>query len=83
MIDSKNVVKDDIKIIWDHKSKQSLFFSYSSVKQIYEKEKIKVEGLGTPITSRKQNKLLINPFFLNKYETFYLIEKGKNLIILV
>ena len=75
MVDQSKV-DNTFKVLWDGKSKQSEFDSYCTAKRLREKERIKAEGIGTPKSSRKQNKLLTSPFTLTKYETFFLYEKG-------
>ena len=66
-----------LKVIWDNKTKQSIFYSSYHLRELREKEKIRAEGIGTAKLSRKQNKLLSSPFFLTKYDTFYLFEKSR------
>jgi len=72
---------EKVVIIWDVKTKQSVFLNSSYLKTLYETYKIKAEGIGTPFISRKQNKLLGSPFFLTKYETLYLIEKSREIVL--
>ena len=45
-----------------------------------EKYKIVCEPIGTPAISKKQNKLLLGPYMINKYDLFYLYE-NKYIII--
>lgn len=47
---------------------------YKLVEEIRNKYKIICEPIGTPAISRRQNKLLIGPYMINKYDLFYLYE---------
>ena len=63
-----------IKIKWNSKNKMGIINDYKIVEQIRKKYKIICEPIGTPAISRRQNKLLIGPYILNKYDSFYLYE---------
>jgi len=83
MNEVNEISKEFIKVIWDNKTKQSVFYDLTFLKDIREKEKIRAEGIGTAILSRKQNKLLSSPFFLTKYDTLYLFEKSREIKIII
>ncbi len=69
---------------WDNNSLTSYSDDYNFVEYIRDKFKIIAEAIGTPKIARKQNKTLIKPFILNKFETFYLLEMYfKNCILLI
>ena len=63
-----------IKIKWNSKNKFGIINDYKMVEEIRSKYKIICEPIGTPAISRKQNKLLIGPYILNKYDLFFLYE---------
>ena len=63
-----------IKIKWNSKNKMGIINDYKIVEEIRKKYKIICEPIGTPAISRRQNKLLIGPYILNKYDSFYLYE---------
>ena len=63
-----------IKIKWNSKNKFGIINDYKMVEEIRTKYKIICEPIGTPAISRKQNKLLIGPYILNKYDLFFLYE---------
>ena len=63
-----------IKIKWNSKNKMGIINDYKRVEEIRKKYKIICEPIGTPAISRRQNKLLIGPYILNKYDSFYLYE---------
>ena len=73
-----NFVMIDIK--WNSKNKMGIINDYALVEEMREKYKIVCEPIGTPAISKKQNKLLIGPYMLNKYDLFYLYE-NKYIII--
>ena len=82
-----------IKIKWNSKNKMGIINDYKIVEDMRKKYKIICEPIGTPAISSKQNKLLIGPYMLNKYDLFYLygnkyilidsenIEEEKNFLI--
>ena len=63
-----------IKIKWNSKNKMGIVNDYKIVEEMRKKYKIICEPIGTPAISSKQNKLLIGPYMLNKYDLFYLYE---------
>ena len=63
-----------IKIKWNSKNKMGIINDYKIVEDMRKKYKIICEPIGTPAISSKQNKLLIGPYMLNKYDLFYLYE---------
>ena len=63
-----------IKIKWSSKNKMGIVNDYKIVEEMRKKYKIICEPIGTPAISSKQNKLLIGPYMLNKYDLFYLYE---------
>ena len=69
-----------IKIKWNSKNKMGIINDYKIVEDMRKKYKIICEPIGTPAISSKQNKLLIGPYMLNKYDLFYLHE-NKYIII--
>jgi len=73
-----NFVMIDIK--WNSKNKMGIINDYALVEEMREKYKIVCEPIGTPAISKKQNKLLIGPYMINKYDLFYLYE-NKYIII--
>ena len=60
-----NFVMIDIK--WNSKNKMGIINDYALVEEMREKYKIVCEPIGTPAISKKQNKLLIGPYMINKY----------------
>lgn len=67
---------DDLyNINWNNNDEIGILNSYEKVKKLRENEKIIAKPIGTSITSRRQNKVLINPFILSKYDLFYLYNK--------
>lgn len=69
-----------IKIKWNSKNKMGIINDYKIVEDMRKKYKIICEPIGTPAISSKQNKLLIGPYMINKYDLFYLYE-NKYIII--
>ena len=69
-----------IKIKWNSKNKMGIINDYKLVEEMRNKYKVICEPIGTPAISRKQNKLLIGPYMLNKYDLFFLYE-NKYIII--
>ena len=69
-----------IEIKWNSKIKMGIVKDYNIVEQMRDNYKIVCEPIGTPAISRKQNKLLIGPYMLNKYDLFFLYE-NKHIII--
>ena len=63
-----------IKIKWNSKNKMGIINDYKIVEEMRKKYKIICEPMGTPAISSKQNKLLIGPYMLNKYDLFFLYE---------
>ena len=63
-----------IKIKWNSKNKMGIVNDYKIVEEMRKKYKIICEPIGTPAISSKQNKLLIGPYMLKKYDLFYLYE---------
>jgi hypothetical protein len=75
-MDSDNeILKRKFSLRWDKNSMTSYSNDYKFVEIIRKKFNIIAEAIGTPKTARKQNKTLTNPFILNKFETFFLLEK--------
>ena len=69
-----------IKIKWNKKSKMGIINNYKLVEDLRNNYKIICEAIGTPAISRRQNKLLIGPYMVNKYDLFFLYE-NKYIII--
>ena len=69
-----------IKIKWNSKNKMGIINDYKIVEEMRKKYKIICEPIGTPAISSKQNKLLIGPYMLNKYDLFFLYE---NIFIII
>ena len=69
-----------IKIKWNIKIKMGIINDYKLVEEIRNKYKIICDPIGTPAISRRQNKLLIGPYMINKYDLFYLYENKYILI---
>ena len=69
-----------IKIKWNTKNKIGIINDYKIVEKIRKNYKIICEPIGTPSISSKQNKLLIGPYMVNKYDLFFLYE-NKYIII--
>jgi hypothetical protein len=63
------------KINWDKKSQTGYSEDYKFIDYIRNHHKIIAEGIGTPKSSRRQNKIFLKPFLLNKFEIAYLLEK--------
>ena len=63
-----------IKIKWNSKIKMGIIKDYKLVEEMRNNHKIICEPIGTPAISRRQNKLLIGPYMLNKYDLFFLYE---------
>ena len=63
-----------IKIKWNSKIKMGIIKDYKLVEEMRNKYKIICEPIGTPAISRRQNKLLIGPYMINKYDLFFLYE---------
>lgn len=63
------------KINWDQKCNTGYSDDYKFIDYIRIFHKIIAEGIGTPKSSRRQNKILLKPFLLNKFEIAYLLEK--------
>ena len=59
-----------IEIKWNSKIKMGIVNDYNIVEQMRDNYKIVCEPIGTPAISRKQNKLLIGPYMINKYDLF-------------
>ena len=64
------------ELSWDNECNISYTSNYDFIEEIRNKFKIIAEPLGTPRSARKQNKVLIAPFLINKYDSLYLYEKG-------
>lgn len=75
----ENIINNEIvrksALKWDDMNHMSYFNDLSFVENIRQNYKIVAEPIGTPKTSRRQNKILTKPFVLDKFETFYLYEK--------
>ena len=71
-----------IKIKWNTKNKIGIINDYKIVEKIRKNYKIICEPIGTPSISSKQNKLLIGPYMVNKYDLFFLYENKYILIYL-
>ena len=69
-----------IKIKWNSKIKMGIINDYKLVEDMRKKHKIICESIGTPTISKRQNKLLIGPYMINKYDMFYLYE-NKHILI--
>ena len=69
-----------IKIKWNKKIKMGIINDYKLVEDIRNKYKIICDPIGTPLISRRQNKLLIGPYMINKYDLFFLYENKYILI---
>ena len=69
-----------IKIKWNSKIKMGIISDYKLVEEIRNNYKIVCEPIGTPAISKMQNKLLIGPYMINKYDLFFLYE-NKYIII--
>ena len=69
-----------IKIKWNSKIRMGIINDYKQVEEIRDKYKIICQPIGTPAISRRQNKLLIGPYIINKYDLFYLYENKYILI---
>ncbi len=69
-----------IKIKWNSKIKMGIIKDYKLVEEMRKKYKIICEPIGTPAISKRQNKLLIGPYMINKYDLFFLYE-NKYIII--
>ena len=65
---------DLIKIKWNRKIKMGIINDYKLVEKIRNNYKIICQPIGTPAISRRQNKLLVGPYIINKYDLFYLYE---------
>jgi len=63
-----------IKIKWNNKIKMGIIKDYKLVEEIRNNYKIICEPIGTPAISKRQNKLLIGPYMINKYDLFFLYE---------
>ena len=64
-----------VTIKWDAISNTGYIYDLLFVESLRNNYKIIAEPIGTPKTSRRQNKILTKPFVLSKFETFYLHEK--------
>ena len=69
-----------IKIKWNSKIKMGIINDYKLVEEIRNNYKIICDPIGTPVISKMQNKLLIGPYMINKYDLFFLYE-NKYIII--
>ena len=69
-----------IKIKWNSKIKMGIINDYKLVEEIRNNYKIICDPIGTPAISKMQNKLLIGPYMINKYDLFFLYE-NKYIII--
>lgn len=65
---------DIIKIKWNIKIKMGIVNDYKLVEKIRNNYKVICEPIGTPTISRRQNKLLVGPYMIHKYDLFYLYE---------
>jgi hypothetical protein len=63
------------KVFWDNDNESGYFYDISCIIILRQNFKIVVEAIGTPKTSRRQNKIMVQPFLLNKFELVYLYEK--------
>ena len=72
---TQNSPQNKHKINWDEKSMTGYFQNYNFAEILRREHNILAEPIGTPKTSRRQNKILTKPFVLSKYEVFYLLEK--------
>jgi hypothetical protein len=68
-------LNEKYKFQWDNVTLNSYTSDYEIVENIRKKFKIIAEGIGTPKTSRRQNKILTKPFIFSKFETVYLYDK--------
>lgn len=67
--------KNKIKVDWNILSQYAMFTNYNDALLLREKNRIIAEAIGTPFTSRRQNKILTKPFIITQFDTFYLYEK--------
>jgi hypothetical protein len=75
MVDNISDSKSVYFIKWDQDSLSGYTDDYGFVEYLRTTHKIFPEPIGTLKISRRQNKILSNPFVLNKFEVYYLIEK--------
>jgi hypothetical protein len=68
-------LKEKHPVKWDTEANTCFTNDYEFVEKIRKEYRIIAEGIGTPKTSRRQNKILISPFCLNQYDSAYLYEK--------
>lgn len=61
-----------IEVKYNSNTKQGLITSHYDVSLLKDKFHIIAEPIGTPITSRKQNKILTSPFVISIYDLVYL-----------
>lgn len=71
----ENQVIDKIKLEWDMITKSAIIHDHNIANKFRMEYNIYTEAIGTPITSRRQNKLLSSPFLLDEYSSIYLSEK--------
>ena len=72
---TQNSPQNKFKINWDEEAMTGYFNNNTFAEQLRKDFFIIAEPIGTPKTSRRQNKILTKPFVLSKYEVFYLLEK--------
>ena len=68
-------MEEQYNILWNNNDEIGILNSYDKVKKLREEEKIICIPFGTSITSRRQNKTLVNPFIISKYDLIYLYHK--------
>jgi hypothetical protein len=62
-------------IYWDNVGKNGITNDYELIDEIFINFRINSHGIGTAKYARRQNKLSIKPFILNKFDVLYLLEK--------
>ena len=68
-------MEEQYNILWNNNDEIGILNSYDKVKKLRDEHKIICKPIGTSITSRRQNKTLVNPFIIYKYDLIYLYNK--------
>jgi tRNA-intron lyase len=68
-------MEEQYNILWNNNDEIGILNSYDKVKKLRDEHKIICKPFGTSITSRRQNKTLVNPFIISKYDLIYLYNK--------
>lgn len=68
-------ISPTVSVKWDPCTEFSITTDVDFVFSIRRTNSILTEPIGTPRISRRQNKVLVKPFLINKYDTCYLYEK--------